>query len=126
MKREIPLAAVCGVLLITNAVILVRYQKLKQKVNDKEISISQLSKDNELATYEFNFVANILNNNISIRNTKVKDSIDNTMPICDIFANNQEKLLVCRFSRRHCESCVVSSIQILRSWVDSIGTNNMV
>lgn len=127
MKEKRFLILVITSLLAINIFTLVRYEKLKQqKVIEKAISNNYESIiGEELTSYKVNFSTNILNSNLLLDSLTMKDSLNNIIPLKEAFDYNQKQILVCRFSQMHCQSCVNSSIQILRSCVDSIGIKNV-
>ena len=124
MKEKTFYILIIVALLAINGFTLVRFYKIKQQSN---VLLNQESnKSDELNSYKINFAVNILNSNYHLDNVIIKDSLNNILSLKELFKDKQEQLLVCRFSQMHCESCVNSSIQILRNRIDSIGTNKVV
>ncbi len=127
MKEKTFLILVIFSLITINIFILIRFKNLKQqKVLETAKNSNQESIDNdELNLYKVNFTTNILNSNSQLESVTLKDSLNNLIQLKEVFESKQKQILVCRFSQMHCQSCVNSSIQILRSWVDSIGIKNV-
>ena len=107
-------------LLAINAYTLIGFYRLKIGNSMRQ----NISKNDELNTYKVNFSTNIQNSHIKMAEVVVKDSSNNVFPLKDILDNGRERMLVCRFSELHCESCVESSIQLFRQWTDSVGKDN--
>ncbi|WP_417941944.1 hypothetical protein [Flavobacterium sp. RS13.1] len=99
---------------------LFRFNKLKQQIsiNSRSNSNVESVKDDELNAYKVNFKTNLLNSNLSLNNVLMKDSINNIIPLINIFKNSQKTILVYRFSQMHCESCVIASIKIFVNWAN--------
>ncbi|PCH68239.1 MAG: hypothetical protein COC06_09920 [Bacteroidales bacterium] len=128
MKEKAPFILILIILIAINSFTLFLYHRLKQKEIEGEIiRVNQVSSLKDIQnTYRLNSKIDILNSCLCVDNVMIKDTVDNKFPINKIFDNLQERVLVCRFSQRHCESCVNSLIQILRNRVDSIGKENVV
>ena len=107
---------------------LLRFRKLQQqKAEAEELCVHLQEKAQEqLNTYQSNLETAILNSNLQLENRMIKDTLNNRIPLKSIFAKGQRQLLVCRFSHRHCESCVDATIQTLQKQVNQIGTENIV
>ena len=127
MKGKKFLILIIFSLFAINIFTLVRFYQLEQQKDASEvISYSQENNESdELHSYMVNFTTNILNSNIQLDSVMIKDSLSNIIPLKKAFNNGQKQILVCRFSKMHCESCVNFSIQILRKWIDSIGMENV-
>ena len=113
-------------LFLFNVYSLYRYNDLK-KLNDLKIknSLSEIKND-ELNTYRSSYKGGIFNNGKKISNNLlVKDSLHNLIPLKKVFDDNQNNILVYRFSKMHCESCVVASLEVLKRHTDSIGASNI-
>ena len=80
----------------------------------------------ELLTLKKNFEVNIENSNIRIDELFVKDTLNNILSLSDVFKNGNDKILVCRFSESHCESCVTYSIWSILNQIDATGKDNVV
>jgi len=103
------------------------FQFKHQKVVDDMIKCNQEDNErDELYAYKVNFTTNILNSNFKLDNVMIKDSINNIIPLKELFHSGRKQMLVCRFSKIHCESCVNFAIQNLRKWADSIGVKNVI
>lgn len=90
---------------------------------NREISDTQSYK---LETYMSSYLAGVLNNGNKIGNGHLaKDSLHISIPIQDLFDKAQSNILVYRFSKKHCESCVVASMEVLKRQIDSIGGRNI-
>ena len=124
MKEKIFLILIIISLLAINAFTLVRFYQLKQQKSEGE-EIKHNKESDELNSYMVNFSTNILNSNFQLNNILVRDSLNNTIPLKTAFNYGQKQILVCRFSKMHCESCVNFAIQNFRNWVDSIGIKNV-
>ena len=123
MKGKSFLIFIVFSLLAINIYTIVRIYRFK-KQNITVLSPT-VSKSDELHSYRINFETNIQNNRIRLDETSVKDSLGHVFLLKDVFKNNRDQILACRFSESHCESCVNFSIRLFRSWVDSIGKNNV-
>ena len=110
-----------------NIFILISFNNIKQEktisediyYNKQNVNIDKLN------LYKASFISNILNSDLQLSNVKIKNSINHFTPLKEAFEEEQEQLLVYRFSKMHCESCIVSSIEILQKWCDSIGKINI-
>ncbi len=126
MKEKTFLVLIIISLLAINGFALLRINKFKQKaMTERAMRYNDEKEKDELITYKVNFTANILNSNLQLDNIIIKDSLSKIIPLKEIFNSKQKQILVFRFSQLNCESCVNSSIQILRKWVDSIGVKNV-
>ena len=107
---------------------LLRFRKLQQqKAEAEELCVRMQNKAQEqLNTYQSNLETAISNSNLRLENRMIKDTLNNRIPLKNIFAKGQRQLLVCRFSQQHCESCVDATIQILQKQVNQIGAKNIV
>jgi hypothetical protein len=115
-------------LIINNVFMLYRFVAIKeQNVGYKKIVDNiEFYYADRIRTHELNFTSTILNSNLTIESLEMKDSLNNVMPLRDIFKQGKESVLVCRFSERYCEDCVVFSMHKLAPWIDSIGKDNIV
>jgi hypothetical protein len=111
-----------------NAFTLVRFKNLKQHIvkNKVIVNYKKKIKDDELNAYKVSFKANLLSSNIQLDRLMIKDSLNKIIRPKEIFNAGQKQILVYRFSKMHCESCVVASIKIIRKWMDSIGSENII
>ena len=117
------------ILLLAGCVfMLVRFRKLQQqKAEAEQVCVRLQNKAQEqLNTYQSNLETAISNSNLQLENQMVKDTLNNPILLKSIFAKGQPQLLVCRFSQKHCESCVDATIQILQKQVNQIGSENVV
>lgn len=110
-------------LLAINIYTIVHFYRFKEQ--NRTVSPQTVSESDELHSYRINLATNIQNSNIRLEELSVKDSSGRVFLLREVFMNNQERILVCRFSESHCESCVNFSIQAFRQWADSIGKNNV-
>jgi hypothetical protein len=117
------LIAIIIALVGINIFTLINFQRYKKK-NVTNASFL-LHEQDELNALRVNFSTEIKNNNFQLKDISVKDSLNNRIPLRDLFKNGQSKILVCRFSELHCESCVNYSVKTLLHWVDSIGKDNV-
>ena len=126
MKKKSLLIFVVVPLLLFSVYSIYRYNNLK---NLKNLSIQNKLrefKNEELDTYRSSYIGGVLNNGKKIDNyILAKDSLHNLIPLKKIFDNKQNNILVYRFSKRHCESCVVASLEVLKRHIDSIGVSNI-
>jgi hypothetical protein len=97
----------------------------KHKKQSKIYAGSLLQNPDELHTLRVNFAAEIGNSDIRLKDITAKDSLNNMIPLQDFFRNGRSKILVCRFSDLHCETCIDYSIRMLLQWVDSIGKDKI-
>ena len=128
MKERIFFFTIIAALLVINAYTLLRFNNLKKQKVEGSISSYNLKKheNDEFKIYKSNFEESILNSNFEFTGTVVKDSMNNMIPLKSIFNDGQNQLLICRFSQRHCESCVDAIIQTLQKNLDDIGIDNIV
>ncbi|WP_147679231.1 hypothetical protein [Algibacter pacificus] len=126
MKKNSLLVFVIISLFVFNVYSLYRYNNLK-KLNNLNIKKNLVEIENdELDTYKSSYKGGILNNGKKIsRHLLVKDSLHNLIPLKNTFEDKQNNMLVYRFSKRHCESCVVASLEVLKRHTDSIGVSNI-
>ncbi|MDR1756141.1 MAG: hypothetical protein LBR65_04170 [Culturomica sp.] len=108
-------------LLAINMYTLTGFHRFKQQY----AGISQISENDELHTLKLNFWANIENSRITLEEIVAKDSLNNVLPLSDIWKNGRKQMLVCRFSESHCESCVNFSIQSVLHRVGTIGKEHV-
>jgi hypothetical protein len=122
MKENRFLIFIIFSLLAINVYTIIRFYRFKKQ----NITASPVvSEHDELHSYTINFATNLRNSNFRLEEVRAKDSSGTVFSLKDLINNNQEQILVCRFSELHCESCVNFSIQLFRHWVDSIGKNNV-
>jgi len=128
MKEKKMLLISISFLILINIFALVRFYRFKRQCMAHIINNSnQVSNevDDEIRSYKINFVTNILNSNSKLENIMIKDSLNNLMPITDVFEEGQKCILVCRFSEFYCESCVSFSLQMILGHIESIGVKNV-
>ncbi|MBZ4676472.1 MAG: hypothetical protein JG782_1091 [Anaerophaga sp.] len=97
--------------------------QLKQEkvvANNNNSNLKNNPKD-ELYSYQLNFTTNLVNSNLQLNGVTLKDTLNNIIPLKQVFLKGQRQILVCRFSKMHCASCVDFVIQLLQNWTDSIG-----
>lgn len=124
MKKQTFLIVLIIVLFAINVFTLVRFYNLHQLF--EVIAENKTSKDNsELQAYRFNLSIAIKNSNLQLENVTMKDSSSNLLFLKGVFKNGQKELLVCRFSKLHCESCVNSAIKLFLKGSESIGVENV-
>jgi hypothetical protein len=106
---------------------LFRFNKLKQQnsINSTPNSTAESAQNNELNAYKVNFKTNLLNSDLSLNDVMMKDSINNIIPLKNVFNHGKKKILVYRFSQMHCQSCVNASIKFFRNWANSNGAENI-
>lgn len=124
MKKEGFLKLIILSLIVANIFTLVCFRYLDREKLIDEIVYSNQESD-VLNSYILNFDTSILNSNLQLDSVMIKDSLSNIIPLKKVFNTGQKQLLVCRFSKMHCESCVNFSIQSIRKLVDSIGMKNV-
>ena len=127
MKEKRFLILISFSLFAINIFTLIRFYQLKQ-LKDAYEAVNYNQENNEsdeLHSYIVNFTTNILNSNLQLDSVMIKDSLNNIIPLKKAFKSGQKQILVCRFSKTNCESCVNFSIQSLRKWVESIGIENV-
>ncbi len=123
MKEKTLLFVIIITLLTINIFILIRFDKLKQQKIANSLVIQNQA--NKLNAYKISFKTNIMNSGLQLNAITLKDSLNNLIPLKKVFDNNRKQVLVYRFSKIHCESCVVASLKVLRKWVDLIGEKNV-
>lgn len=126
MKKNVFLTLIILGLFIVNVFTCSRLLNLKK--SNANIAYNQYqhnSKSEELDTYKTIFYSNLANSGLNLSGILVKNSENTKIPIEKIFNNEQKQLLVYRFSKNHCESCVVASMELLQKWTDSIGRKNI-
>jgi len=89
------------------------------------VASRQNPESDELRSLKFNFEVNIENTNVKLEDVFVKDTTDIPFLLSDVFKNGRDKMLVCRFSERHCESCVKLSILAIQNHLNTIGKDNV-
>jgi len=127
MKEKTFMVLIIISLFVLNIFILIRFYQFKQQANANNAINSNFANSgkDELHSYMLNFTTSILNSNLQLKSVMIKDSSNIIKPLKDVFKNGQKYILVCRFSKMHCESCVSSSIEKLRVWVDSKRIDNV-
>lgn len=126
MKKNGLLVFIIISLFIFNVYSLYRYYDLKKLHNlNIDHNLAEIKND-ELDTYRSSYIGGIFNNGKKINNHLLaKDSLHNLIPLKKTFDNKQNNILVYRFSKRHCESCVVASLEVLKRHIDYIGVSNI-
>jgi hypothetical protein len=127
MKEKTFVVLIIFSLILINVYSLNKIRNYKQKLGmDIANGCNNVeNKNDELNSYKLNFETNILNSNFKIDSLIIRDTLNNILQIKELFKREQKQFLVCRFSQLNCESCVISSINALRNWIDSIGINNV-
>lgn len=106
-------------LFILNIFLINRYLKLKKTILvDSTISNSN-GGDGELQIYKSNFNASIFNNNLKLDNLLIIDSLNISHSLKKEFNKEKKYIFIYRFSKNHCESCVVKSLEVFTKWVES-------
>ena len=126
MKRNTLQILIIVSLIAINVFVLFHVVQLKQeKVTKNYYSNLKNNPDDELYSYRLNFTTSIINSNLQLDSVALKDTLNNVIPLKNVFRKGQRQILVCRFSKTHCASCVNFAIQILQNWTDSIGRENI-
>ena len=84
-----------------------------------------VSNNDELQTLRTNFKINIENSNIKLEELSIKDNINNLLNLNDVFKDGRENILVCRFSKMQCESCINFAIQTILNQINTVGKDNV-
>lgn len=127
MKEKTFLILVIISLILINVFIIIRFYYFKHHeiANEAIYNNTVFNGNDELHSYMLNFSTSILNSNLQLDGIMIKDTLDEIIPLTEAFNRGQKHILVCRFSKTHCESCVNFSIQKVRACVDSIGKDNV-
>jgi hypothetical protein len=114
-------------LAVINCFILIRFNQFRQQCTQKIAGFlnQNIEEADELHSHRINFTADIENSNIKLQRINMKDSLNEIIPLQNIFNDTQKYKVVCRFSEMNCESCVNFSIQALCRQIDSIGKENV-
>lgn len=127
MKQNTLLVLIILALIAINVFTLLKFNKLKQQKNNKNLvnNFQDNVKAEELNAFKASFKTNLKNSGLPLNEISIKDSLNNANPLKKVFDNTQKQMLVFRFSKRHCESCVVASMEVLQKWIGLIGDKNI-
>jgi hypothetical protein len=111
-------------MLILNAFLLFKLFSLK-KSHKATLNTLVTAQDNRVVAYNNNFNFNLWNSGISLENVILADSANRAVVINDLF-QEEDNLLICRFSELHCRECVTYATVKLIHTTEKISKNHIV
>lgn len=112
MSKKIQRFLVLLVLILFNVYSLVCSYRYKHQRDDC-VQVYTDQKNMNPAQYDYSIKVGLLNNGKQLKKLQIKDTSNHVMSLKEVFQGGQEYILICRFSKHHCESCVDHSIKMI-------------
>ena len=100
------------------------HKEIQHSIKDFEIN-TRVYENIKMDAFQLNFETSHFNGNLCIDNVTIQDSLKKEIKIEELFGENRDRMIICRFSELHCQECVIYSIVKLIEFSEKITKDNI-